>query len=183
MKRAISALEEGVDKKALEDIGNDMGEALGTFAPEKTGDLKKAYDVVTGKDEVYVTWDGPKAENLKYVKYQYYGIAMSPVTPIFEEGSLMTDVWRTRRGVKKHLAKDMHPIGEPKRFVIEKGKNKGKLAIIRGYTPKSNGKKAKSHWIEEARKTPEIYNPMRRKVYEKLADAIGEKIVGKRYYT
>jgi hypothetical protein len=77
----------------------------------------------------------------------------------------------------------MHPIGEHKRFIIEKGKNKGKLAVIEGYTPKSNGKKAQSHWIEAARETPTVYRPMRREVMERLKDAIGEKIVGKRYYT
>lgn len=183
MKRAISELEKGVDKSDLEDIGYTMGEALGTFAPEKTGALRQAYDIKIDKNKVDVTWDGPTAKSLGYVKYQYYGIAMSPVTPIFEKGEIMTNVWRTKKGVKKHLAEDMHPIGEHKRFVIEKGKNKGKLAVIEGYTPKSNGKKAQSHWIDAARETPTVYNPMRREVMERLKDAIGEKIIGKRYYT
>ena len=179
MKRAISELEKGVDKDALEDIGYTMGEALGTFAPEKTGALRQAYDIKIDKNKVDVTWDGPTAKSLKYVKYQFYGIAMSPVMPVFEKGEIMTDKWRTKKGTKKHLAKDMHHIGVPKTVVITKGKNKGKVAFIKGYTKEGST----DHWIDKARNTPTVYTPMRREVMERLKDAIGEKIRGKRYYT
>ena len=76
MRRAISELEKGVDTGALEDIGYTVGEALGTFAPEKTGALRQAYDIKITKNRVDVTWDGPTGKSLGYAKYQFYGLAM-----------------------------------------------------------------------------------------------------------
>ena len=173
MNRAISELKKGLNKKELDKVGDIAGKWLGTFAPEDTGALKNAYKKVITKNAVAISWGNSGKPADKYAHYQYVGVAMEPVRPVFEN-SLWTDKWRTPKGTHKVYAKDRHFIGTPHTVVYDNGK----VAFVKGYTkPESS-----AHWIDEARETPEIYNKMRREMYEHLAVATGKRIVGKRYF-
>lgn len=175
--RAIAQLKKGPDDSVWKEVGDITAEAMGTFAPEDTGALKRGYRAYVGKNRVTVIW-GVKNPSKKYAHYQWEGIAMEPVYPVFKGNSLYTDVWRTPKGVKKKYASDMHHIGKPHYVVYSKGKNAGKVAYVKGYTTAGST----HHWTEKARKTSWVYNPMRRKIMEVLKVAIGESIPGARYH-
>lgn len=172
MKRAISKLKQGLKDPVWKEIGQFTGEALGTFAPEDTGKMRKSFKVRKSKNAITVYWK--KTDKMPYVHYQYVGVAMEPVFPVFKN-SLWTDVWRTPENTHKVYAKDRHFIGEPHTVVYKDGR----VAFVKGYTKPGSS----NHWIDKARETPTVYNPMRRRTYEVLADAIGETIVGKRWFT
>ena len=173
MADAISQLQKGLKKEEWEYVGEITGEYLGTFAPEDTGALKKAYKTVVTPESVAISWGNSGKPADKYAHYQMVGIAMEPVFPVFEN-NLYTDQWRSPKGVKKHYAEDRHPIGIPHTVVYKNGK----VAFVKGYTKDGSS----SHWMDKAIDTPTVYNPMRRKIYEFLATAIGKRIVGKRYF-
>ena len=172
MKRAISELEKGVDDKTLNQIGQVMGEALGTYAPERTGTLRKSYKVITSKNEVFVTWKYSGSPARKYAHYQNEGIVYGPNHPIFRN-NLFANEFESPKNKRKKKTK--RKLGVRRTVVFDNGQ----VIFIDGYTKENSS----AHWIDKARHDPEVYNPMRREVYERLADAIGVRIVGKRYYT
>ena len=173
MKDAIAKLQsEGAGTAAWAKIGEITGTFMGHYAPVNTGLLRKSYKINISKDGVTISWGNSGTPADKYAHYQYVGIAMEPVRPIFEN-SLWTDKWRSPKGVKKHYADDRHPIGVPHTVVFKDGR----VAFVKGYTVRGSS----DHWIDKAVDTPQVYNPMRRMVYEVLAEAIGKKVVGKKY--
>lgn len=172
MQRAISKLEKGVDDKTLVEIGDVMGKALGTYAPEDTGTLKKSYKVIVTKNEATVTWKYNGSPARKYAHYQAEGVVYGPNHPVFRNNLFANEFQSPKDKRKKRTNRKL---GVRRTVVLDNGQ----VIFIHGYTTAGSS----DHWIDKARKTPEVYNPMRREVYERLADAIGDIIVGKRYYT
>ena len=180
MQRAISQLQEGMDETTLNDIGEVMGKALGTFAPYDPNSegvhLRDDYRVDFTKKEnsVRVVWGYRGAPTRPYAHYQNEGVVYGPNIPDFREHGMWTDKFVSLKRGKGSKQSTGRMMGKRATIVLKDGR----VIFIKGYSTPGTG----DHWIEKARKTPEVYNPMRREIYETLALAIGEKIVGKRYY-
>lgn len=170
MNHAISELQKGMTYATLRTIGGVVGDAMGTFAPERTGALKKDYLVEVEDNYVSVEWGYRGAPTEAYAHYQYEGIVYGPNNPIFN--GIAANTFRTPKGVSKYPTE--RELGRKHTVVLDDGR----VLFIQGYTTLFSS----DHWIDRARKTPQVYNPMRREVYEILADDLGERIVGKRYY-
>lgn len=183
MQRAISSLKEGMDDATLNDIGEVMGKAMGTFAPyDPHGDgvhLRDDYKIDFYKNAVGVTWGYKRAPTEAYAHFQDEGYIYDDNYVKWAQGP---DKRTGAPGVQIGWVSSPRPKKRSDRMMGTARNIRlkdGRLIHIDGYSTPGTG----PHWIEEARKTSTVYNPMRRKIYEMLADAIGEKIVGKRYYT
>ncbi|GEM_PF-4362836 len=169
--RAISELKSGIKEETLFKIGKITGDAMGTFAPEDTGALKKDYHIDIYKNAVGVTWGYKGSATEDYAHYQYEGKVYSPNVPVINGNTGRFVGWISPVVTKKRTSRNL---GTPGSMTLSNGE-----VVEFGYsTPGSS-----SRWIEKARNTSTVYYPMRREVYEILADAIGEKIVVKRYFT
>jgi len=171
MNHAISELQKKMDYDTLNRVGEIVGNAMGTFAPEDTGALKKDYRVEIGDNYMSVEWGYDGAPTEDYAHYQFEGQVYGPNNPIFN--GIAANTFRTPKGMTKYPTN--RELGRRHTVVLDNGK----VIFIQGYTTLFSS----DHWTDRARKTPQVYNPMRREVYEVLADAIGARIVGKRYYT
>lgn len=171
MKRAISELQKGVDDKTLFEVGEITAKAMGTYAPEDTGALKNDYKLEMNKNIVSVIWGYKGAPTEAYAHYQYEGVVFSPNIPDFRKHKMWTDefVSPPGKGTKHPTGRKM---GQRKTIVLKDGR----VIFIHGYTTPGSS----DHWIVKARKTPEVYYPMRTKVMQKLKLAIGEKIPGRK---
>ena len=169
MQDAISSLQDGPDADVLTDIGEVVGDTMNKHVPMREGYLRE-YEVDVQPNHVTVTWGTNESE--PYALYQAEGVVYGPNKPIFRN-KLFANEFYTPEGTTKYPTN--RKLGERHTVVLKSGK----VIFIHGYTTPDTS----AHWIEKTRNNPTEYYPMRRKIYEMLADATGQAIVGKRWYT
>ena len=180
MTRAITALKEGAREDVLTEIGEDVGKTFGQFAPYNPEGshkhLRDDYRVDVAKNYVSVVWGYHEAPTEAYAHYQYEGVVYGPNYFIgvaqgpMKNGSAGVPVWRSPKGKGTKHRTSKH-LGTPGSFEY-----KGKTITL-GYSTPGTG----DHWIEKARYTPTVFNPLRVRIMQRLKVAIGERIPGRKY--
>ena len=167
------------DDKTLTDMGMMMAERFKQFVPKRSGSgkLREAYDIVIDQDTVTVTWEGPRAQKLPYVHYQYMGEIYNFNHIIWRNG--LAAGWYSSPAPKEPSGRVMIPNW---RHTLYTKRENGRKYITRlGYTTPNTT----HHWIEEVTHVPTNYVPLKRDMtrylYERLVENFGGKAVGKKY--
>lgn len=166
------------DTDTLNEMGLMMAERFQQFVPYRHGALRDAYDIIIDKDRVIVTWDGPRAQRLPYVHYQYVGRIYNFNHIRWRNG--LVDGWYSPPGEKK-TPSDRVMIPNWRHTLYTKRENGRKFITRLGYTTPNTT----HHWIEEVVNVPTNYNPLKRDMtnylYTRLVENFGGKAVGKKY--
>lgn len=168
INKIVKALDESVQKDAMEKCGEMLKDHATKYIPTRTGTLANSGVVKTGvnKHSGWVKLTYSDTPNIKYAMYQYNGIIWD-----FNHAKFRKDgsyVWRSPKGAKKVPSPEGRPLGVPRTVTCKNGK----VLHIDGYTnPLSQPK-----WLEYLRTEPTAWYPLRFQMWTMIRDNFRSKM-------